>query len=155
MDAQGAARAEDLPLAPGLKVTVLVPTAPVATRVARKVLPDAVPHGDAAFNLGRASLLVLALAGRHDLFLPATQDRLHQPYRQEVLRESSEMVARLRALGHPAVISGAGPTVLTFDAIEPGLCEHLRQQGWDVRELPIDVDGARFENVGHNTLFGV
>lgn len=139
----GVARAEELPVDPALRVSALIPARPVATRVARKVLPETVAHADAVFNVGRASLLVLALAGRRDLFLDATQDRLHQPYRQEVLRGSSALVARLRALGYPAVISGAGPTVLAFDELPDGLRLSLQNEGWASHVLPVDSDGAR------------
>ena len=38
---------------------------------------------DAVFNIGRASLLVAGLAtGHHEYLRLATQDRLHQPYRE-------------------------------------------------------------------------
>lgn len=141
--ADGGALAEPLALDPALRVTALVPAHPVATRVARGVLPATVPHADAAFNLGRAALLVLALGGRRDLLLPATEDRLHQPYRREVLREAAELVARLRALGAAAVVSGAGPTVLVFDVVPDGLRAALAEDGWASHVLRVDHEGAR------------
>ena len=60
---------------------LFIPDEQSATQLARAVLPASVPHADAAFNLSRAALLVVALAGRPDLLLAATEDRLHQPYR--------------------------------------------------------------------------
>ena len=44
------------------------------TKVARGLLPDVVPHADAAANSGRAALLVAALAGRPEHLLAATRD---------------------------------------------------------------------------------
>lgn len=141
--ADGSAWAEPIAVDPSLVVTALVPATPVATRVARKALPASVPHVDAAFNVGRAALLMLALGGRRDLLMPATEDRLHQPYRREVLGESSQLVARLRALGTAAVISGAGPTALVFDVLPQGLRDALAQDGWTSHVLGVDPDGAR------------
>ena len=128
---------------PALVCTALIPTSAVATKVARSVLPPTVPHADAAFTAGRAAMLVLALAGREDLRLAATEDVLHQPYRREVLASSMALVGRLRAMGLPAVISGAGPTVLVLGAVPAGLATALGHEGWSVRELDVDHDGAR------------
>ena len=46
--------------------------------------------------------------------VPATFDLLHQPYRAQAMAPSCELMTRLRDLGHAALISGAGPTVLTL-----------------------------------------
>src|SRR5699024_6922785 len=54
----------------------------------------------------------LALSSRPDLLLPATEDRLHQHQRAASMMASAARVQRLRGAGAPAVISGAGPTVL-------------------------------------------
>jgi len=101
-----------------------------------------VPHADAAHAAGRAALLVAALTGAADegLLLPATEDRLHQDYRAAAMPATAELVRTLRAAGHPAVVSGAGPTVLVLDT---GLGAELEAPaGW--RLLPLDVarDGA-------------
>ncbi len=61
---------------------VCVPSTAVATKKARGLLPETVPHGDAACNAARAALLVPALTGRLDLLLEATDDRIHQSYRR-------------------------------------------------------------------------
>ena len=78
------------------------------------MLPETVPHADAALTAGRAALLVEALARRPDLLLPATEDRLHQSYRAAAMPRSAKLVGKLRGAGIPAVISGAGPTVLAL-----------------------------------------
>jgi homoserine kinase len=44
----------------------------------------------------------------------ATRDWLHQSYRAPAMPGSAELVRRLRADGHAALISGAGPTVLAL-----------------------------------------
>jgi homoserine kinase len=45
------------------------------------------------------------------LLLTATEDRLHQEYREPAMPESLALVHKLRAGGLAAIVSGAGPTV--------------------------------------------
>ena len=87
-----------------------------APSCARGLLPDSVPHADAAANTGRAALLVAALGGQPRLLLRATEDFLHQRQREPAMPESLALVHELRSRGVPAVVSGAGPTVLAFVA---------------------------------------
>ena len=54
----------------------------MATEAARGLLPEAVPHVDAAANSGRAALLVHAVASEPELLYDATHDWLHQGYRE-------------------------------------------------------------------------
>jgi homoserine kinase len=97
-----------------LVVTVFVPPGRVATRQARRLLPDQVPHADAATNAGRAALLVAALTDNLDLLHVATADLLHQAYRAQAMPESYQLMNRLRSAGWAAAISGAGPTVIVL-----------------------------------------
>jgi homoserine kinase len=135
-------RAVRVPVAPSLDPAVLVPAARLATVTARAVLPPRVPHADAAYNAGRAALLVVALGDRPDLLLPATDDRLHQPYRRDVLPQSVEVVATLRESGASAVISGAGPSVLVLDGLRADDEEDLEAAGWKVLRPGVDRRGA-------------
>jgi homoserine kinase len=98
----------------GLSVVAYVPSTQVLTKEARGLLPDVVPHGDAAANAGRAALLVAALTARPELLMTATEDRLHQEYREAAMPESLALIHKLRGSGLPAVVSGAGPTVLVL-----------------------------------------
>jgi homoserine kinase len=118
-------------------VTVMVPSQAVSTERARALLPKNVPHADASANAGRAALLVAALTGQPDLLMAATEDWLHQSYRAEAMPVSFELVQELRAAEIPAVISGAGPTVLAFAS---GLSA---PDGWTVHELTVDDQGVR------------
>ncbi|MCP9957274.1 homoserine kinase [Streptomyces sudanensis] len=122
---------------------VFVPASPVLTETARGLLPRTVPHGDAAANAGRAALLVEALTRRPELLTAATEDRLHQEYRASAMPESIALVNRLRADGVPAVISGAGPTVLAL--VEDGAADKvalLAGEGWAANRLTLDAAGA-------------
>ena len=109
-----AARAVRLTPLPAVRPVVLIAPAPVSTEVARGLIPDKVTHADAARNAGRAALLVAALTARPDTLLDATEDLLHQDYRAPAMPATHDLVRRLRAAGVPAVVSGAGPSVLAF-----------------------------------------
>jgi homoserine kinase len=135
-----------------LTPVLFVPEGSLATETARAVLPGVVPHADAAVNAGRAALLVAALAaGRHagaeadlDLLLAATEDRLHQRYRAPAMPASAALVADLRARGVPAVVSGAGPTVLAFaQAGTGGRLAGTAPEGFRAYEVPLDPHGAQ------------
>jgi homoserine kinase len=103
-----------LDVAEDVRPVALVPDSRLATERARGLLPEMVPHADAAANSGRAALLVAALTAAPQLLLDATEDRLHQSYRAPAMPDSFALVERLRAKGIAAVISGAGPTVLAL-----------------------------------------
>ncbi|MDX6205478.1 MAG: homoserine kinase, partial [Frankiales bacterium] len=82
---------------------VFVPPGQLATAKARRLLPESVPHPDAAANAGRAALLVEAMTRRPELLLDATEDRLHQSYRAPAMKRSAGLVAKLRDAGIAAV----------------------------------------------------
>lgn len=114
IDHGGTGHAVRRPVHPALAVTLLIPQSQTETEAARGLLPPAVPYADAVFNVGRSALLVHAIGTDPSLLFTATADRLHQEYRATAYPASLEAVHRLRAAGLPAVISGAGPTVLVF-----------------------------------------
>lgn len=124
-----------------LRTVVFVPPTALSTRAARGLLPATVPHADAATNAGRAGLLVHALTAEPDLLLPATEDWLHQRYREPAMPETAALIARLRADGVAAVVSGAGPSVLALSVGEPEVAG-LAPPGWSIMALPVDLEGA-------------
>jgi homoserine kinase len=133
------ARAVRLNPAEGIRPVVFVPEERGLTEAARAALPPTVPHRDAAHSAGRAALLVHALMARPDLLFAATEDRLHQGYRAAGLPATAGLVDELRASGMPAVVSGAGPSVLVF-----GMPDWTPPQpaGWRVCLLDVDTTGA-------------
>ncbi len=142
------ARADTLTVSDGVHPVVLVPTATLSTHVARGLLPAVVPHADAAFNAGRAALLVHALTSEPNLLLAATQDRLHQSQRAVAMPGTADLVGRLRDAGLAAVVSGAGPSVLVLGA-RPDVVtavSALLPDGWRLLDLRVDVSGARVEH---------
>ncbi len=117
----GAGRAVGIKVDPRIKALLFIPEAQLATSKARKLLPETIPHHDGVLNASRAALLVHAIQSRPDLLLEATEDLIHQNYRAEAMPKSMALVTKLRSAGVPAVISGAGPSVMvlhTLDALE-------------------------------------
>jgi homoserine kinase len=132
-------RAVRLDVAGGVRPTLFVPQERGLTASARAALPTAVPHADAAFNTGRAALLVHALTSQPELLFTATEDRLHQGYRAEAMPGSASLVAALRSVGVAAVVSGAGPTVLALSPVPP---DFRPGAAWRAESLGVDSGGA-------------
>lgn len=128
---------------PDLAPVAFVPSTKASTKKVRGLLPEAVPHADAAANSARTALLALALTRSPELLLDATEDRLHQSYRASAMPRSAALVAALRADGVPAVVSGAGPTVLalTTRATADAVAARSRR-GWEVLPLAVEPTGA-------------
>ena len=132
------------PVLPAVSAVAFVPSRGVSTEVARGLLPAAVPHATAAANSGRAALLVAALGGAPDQLFRATEDFLHQRFREPAMPESLALVGSLRAAGLAAVVSGAGPTVLvlTTDDDPSSLLDRC-PAGWSAYRLAVDHAGVR------------
>lgn len=123
---------------PDIAPIAFVPTTKASTKKVRGLLPEQISHADAAANSARAALLSLALTRSPELLLDATEDRLHQSYRSTAMPRSATLVQALRADGIPAVISGAGSTVLAFASISSASTVAERvPRGWDVHLLPV------------------
>ena len=132
-------RAVSLRVHPDLKAYAFVPSVRSSTAHTRGLLPELVPHRDAAFNVSRAALAVVALTERPELLMPATQDLLHQAQRAPALPLTTKWVAALREAGIPAVVSGAGPTVLALTTAV--LSDELRAEAEadDLKVLDLEI----------------
>lgn len=132
---------------PDLAPVVLIPAEKSATRTTRGLLPDVVPHRDAAFAAGRAALAVHAFTREPGVLLAATADRLHQDYREPAWPATVAVIKALREAGVPAAVSGAGPTVLAFPSggVLPATVDH---DGFEVHPIPVDRDGVQVAALG-------
>ena len=128
------AHAVHLPVDPRIKVMAFIPSSPLATSKARKMLPESIPFADAQRNTTNAALMTQAITIRPDLLYAATEDFLHQSYRQEAMPASFALMTKLRAAGLAAFVSGAGPTVLA-----------LHTEGDDETTQLSRAGGAKFE----------
>lgn len=132
-------RAVGIPVHSEIRATALVPEFHASTQAVRKVLPEQVTHLDARFNVSRAALMTVALQSHPELLQESTRDRLHQPYRADVLPVTAEWVNKLRNRGYAAYLSGAGPTVmvLSTEPVAEQILEQARDEGLRVLELAI------------------
>lgn len=136
-----------------LKFAAIIPDFELKTEKARACLPKEVSHRDAVYNLSRAALFSASLlTGKFENLKTAVDDRLHQPYRMELIPNVKEVFDIAYTHGaYAAYISGAGPTVMaiadesnTFFAgkLQFSL-ENAGLGGWRVHELNIDNEGTK------------
>ena len=128
-----------------IRAIAFIPSTAMATAKARKMLPETIPHRDAAKNSANSALLVHALTLRPDLLFRATEDFLHQAYRSEAMPASFALLNKLRGAGVAAFISGAGPTVLALHTgNESDVAELIRAAGskFEAKSLEISRTGA-------------
>jgi homoserine kinase len=147
----GRPRWRAVPTHPDLVAVALVAPEPMATSEARRLLPERVPFAVAAHTGARSAMLPLALAGDAELLLPATEDLLHQPHRLAHTPDAAELLERLRAAGHAAFVSGAGPSLLVLcpRPAAPGALADAEEavaasgaEGWRIRRLELARGGA-------------
>lgn len=132
---------------------VAIPDFELSTQQARSVLPPQISRTDAIFNMAHFGLLLRGLeTGRGDWLHTALQDRIHQPYRKNLIPGYDAIYsAALTAGAYGMVISGAGPTLLALvdaaqsQAVAAAMVEAWNTQGISAKAqvLSIDTHGAR------------
>ena len=142
------------PPEPPTFVVAIPETLELSTAAMRAVLPASVPFGEAVQTSGCAALLVFSLLSGAKGALPAAlRDQLHEPYRGPKIPGFADVRAAAVASGALAtVISGSGPTLLSFVADPSGAkaVGDAKIRAWEARGvpatahvLPIDPSGAR------------
>ncbi len=129
-----------LPWPDDLSLLVLTPQFSLSTAASRGVLPEQVPREDAVFNLQRVALFLQAVqSGNYSLLREALQDRLHQPFRKELVPGLEDLLA----LEHPHLLgiclSGAGPSVAALVSDDLDAVETLLRQCFARQSLPFTV----------------
>lgn len=146
----GADHYNKVPISGGVKFCALIPKLQLSTDDSRAVLPQKVPLKDAVFNVGRVSMLIIALVnGDYEAVKFACQDKLHQPYRMGLIEnynQITDFIKESEALG--AFLSGAGPTIMVMlkkhdNDTEDKLKEFLKglPENWETLNLEIDEEG--------------
>lgn len=131
-----------------LDVVVVVPDFHVLTNDARAVLPKSVDIETAVFNISRTSLLVAAFTTGDFQFLEmATDDKLHQPYREKLIPGMRDVFQAARsANGQVAVaLSGSGPTIIAFctnncDKVGKNMQQAFLKHNIKSRVMVMDID---------------
>jgi homoserine kinase len=136
-------RATRLDVHEDIRAALFIPPFALSTAVARGLLPGEVSHRAASANAARAGLLVAALTQWPSLLYPATQDALHQEFRRPAMPEALALLDSLRSEGEAAVVSGAGPTVLTLATTRaPVDVRRWVPDGWEALVLDVATAGA-------------
>lgn len=131
---------------------VAIPDFELSTAEARSVLPATYSRADAIFNAAHLGLLIRGLeTGNADWLKAALQDRIHQPYREKLIK-GYEAVSRaaIDAGAYGMVISGAGSTVLALAHQEKAEGVNAAMErawtnlgiGVQVKNLAIDAQGT-------------
>jgi len=138
-----------------IKFTALIPGFELSTKSSREVIPREISLDTAVFNIQRTALLVSSLInGNLDLLKWAVEDKIHQPYRMDLIENSNIVFNTAYELGALAVfLSGAGPTIMCITHIKnkefkDNISSRLKKISgeWKVFEHNIDLEGARIIN---------
>ncbi|EST08839.1 GHMP kinase N-terminal domain protein [Kalmanozyma brasiliensis GHG001] len=145
--------------APEIKVIAIIPDFQVSTASARSVLPETYSKKDLIFNLQRLAVLTTALTrSPPDEFLiyQAMQDKVHQPYRKNLIPGLNDVLASVTPKTHPGLLgiclSGAGPTILALatggvEKIAEDVIRTFREKGGiercDAKFLKVTEEGAQ------------
>ena len=144
LEDDGTANSVSMNVHPDVSPVLGIPETELDTHKARGLIPESIPHVDAAFNAGRSALLVAAMIGDPDFLLEATEDKLHQSFRAQAYSESMALVEQLRAAEIAACISGAGPTVIALSTVEQvaQAIEIIAKSGFTAAPVAVSDQGA-------------
>ena len=142
----------DVPWHETVVPVIAIPNFELSTTEARRVLPSSYSRADAIFNVAHLGLLLRGLAtGQADWLQAALHDRIHQPYRQTLIRGyAAVQTEALKAGAYGMVISGAGSTLLALTsqskaiAVEAAMAAAWMEEGISVetRVLQLDSEGT-------------
>ncbi len=127
-----------------LVLLVVTPQFSLATSASRRVLPEQVSREDAVFNLQRVALFLQAIqSGNYSLLREAVQDRLHQPFRKELVPGLQDLLT----LEHPDLLgvclSGAGPSIVALAEHNVDGVENALRDCFAAQNLPFVVRQLR------------
>jgi homoserine kinase len=141
-----------VPIARFPRFAVWIPSAELATKAARGVLPESYSRADAVFNLSRAALLVGALvAGDFEALREALRDKIHQDFRAPLVPAFAKISrAAMESGAFGVTLSGSGPSILAWLPENTGAVAAMEQAARNagvlgrVLELEIEEKGANF-----------
>jgi homoserine kinase len=143
----------DIPWHSAIVPVVAIPNFELSTAEARQVLPSTYSRADAVFNISHLALLMRGLeTGNGQWVRVGLVDRIHQPYRQKLIKGYAEVEqASVAAGAYGMVISGAGPTLLALvDESRASQVVQAMSEAWQimgiepiVRILQLDLAGAQ------------
>lgn len=134
-----------------LRFAVMIPDFTVSTHEARKVVPENYSKEDCIFNISRVSMLVASMNnGEIEHLRKATQDKIHQPFRANLIPNIDAVFKACEDLGSKAeFISGSGSTLMAvIDEKNVQFEEKMKQfletieGNWEIKILEVDTEGA-------------
>lgn len=138
-------------VAENIHFAVMIPDFTLSTELARSVIPKQISLKDGVFNSSRAALLAASMiTGDFDNLPMAMQDRFHEPYRQKLIPNMSEIMEEARKHGAKGVfLSGAGPTLIAVIknvvAFRKEMLDYFKtlENNWQVQMIQADQNGAQ------------
>lgn len=134
-----------------LKFAAMIPNFQVSTALSRSVLPKSYSKEDCVFNISRAAMLISALYNDEtDKLRECFNDKIHQPYRKSLIKNSEEILNKVREFGSIGeFISGSGSTLMAVidnneEKFEKELKNFLNklEDQWELLLLEPDVEGV-------------
>jgi len=134
-----------------IQCVAIIPDFEVSTAKSREVLKEAYSREDVIFNLQRLAVLTTALTRSNpdpELIYAAMQDRVHQPYRKQLIPGLPEILSSVTPESHPGLLgiclSGAGPTILAlatenFENIALEIVDRFKKEGMTCRWKVLDL----------------
>ena len=135
-----------------LKFAAMIPDFQVSTAISRGVLPEVYLKEDCIFNISRSSMLISALYnGEFDKLRICFNDKIHQPYRKELIKNSEKIFKKVKEIGAIGeFISGSGSTLMAvIDKNEQNFEKEIKsflegfEDKWKVILLEPDMEGMQ------------
>ncbi|MDY6065611.1 MAG: homoserine kinase [Finegoldia sp.] len=135
-----------------LRLVGAIPDFPLKTSLARNALPENLAYKDVVYNLSHLAFLIEGLRDSDiEKILIGCKDRLHEPYRRDLIRGYYTMKSIEESYKGRVFISGAGPTLLflTDKSVEidqivnkwKEISKDLNDD-WEIISLEIDHQGT-------------
>lgn len=130
-----------------LRFVLLIPELEMETHAAREVLPKQVSLADAVFSMGNTARIASAFANQdYQQLIGAFDDRLHQPYRSELLPFLNAAIeAGTEAGAYGGWLSGSGSTIACITEDHPDAVAKAMQ---DAAKTPAKVIIVEPDNSG-------
>ncbi len=142
-----------VPVSEKIAFAVMIPPFELKTEKARGVLPEMYSRQDAVYNLSRSGLMTASLfSGNIENLRVAVQDKIHQPYRGNLIEHFDTVFRLSYELGSLGTyMSGAGPTIISMiDSSDKDFSKNLINQfekkniiDWQIEIMRADPQGAK------------
>ena len=125
--------------------TVIIPDYEVKTEDARKVLKNEVSLKDSIYNSSHSLMLIKSLElGDFDLLKYACDDKLHVPYRKNLINDYDDIKKQCIDAGAAAfTISGSGSTMIIMSKYNNFSNRINLDNNYKIYDLNIDNDGVK------------